>query len=325
LVVACNDMFFGSRHNLIMPGRGVNMGDGWETKRSRRPGPDWVVLRLATSGLIERAIVDTLHFKGNAPDFAALDVAHVEPDAPDPDGSKDEGWVPLLERTSLQPHSQHVFEEPLAGSPGSRTAATHVRMRIWPDGGISRLRLLGIVSQEGRERAGMRYLRAMPDPELEAALKACCGSSAWVDAMRDERNQGGAAFVSLDALKLRAADIWTALAAPDWDEAFRAHPRIGEKKAAGGQSAVAQGWSAKEQAGVDTASQATKDALHQTNLAYEEKFARIYIVCATGKTPEEMLAIAKERMGNEPAVELRRAIEEQRRITDLRLEKLVLR
>ena len=75
LVVACNDMFFGSRHNLIMPGRGVNMGDGWETKRSRRAGPDWVVVRLATEGTIERAIVDTLHFKGNAPDACAIDVA----------------------------------------------------------------------------------------------------------------------------------------------------------------------------------------------------------------------------------------------------------
>ena len=72
LVVACNDMFFGSRHNLIMPGRGVNMGDGWETKRSRRPGPDWVVLRLATEGALERVIVDTLHFKGNAPDACAI-------------------------------------------------------------------------------------------------------------------------------------------------------------------------------------------------------------------------------------------------------------
>src|SRR3954451_2828208 len=100
LVVSCNDMFFGSRHNLIMPGRGVHMGDGWETKRSRRPGPDWVVVRLATEGAIERAIVDTLHFKGNAPDACAIDVTT---SAGDPDGSKDEGWRPLLERTALQP------------------------------------------------------------------------------------------------------------------------------------------------------------------------------------------------------------------------------
>ena len=325
LVVACNDMFFGSRHNLIMPGRGVNMGDGWETKRSRRAGPDWVVLRLGTAGTIERAIVDTLHFKGNAPDFAALDLAHADPSSPDPDGAKDDGWIPLLAKTSLQPHTQHVFENELAHGAGARSGATHVRMRIWPDGGVSRLRLFGVVTDAGRESAGMRYLRAMPDPELEAALRSCCGSDAWVAAMRDERTTNPAAFASLDALKRRAAAVWNALATKDWDEAFRAHPRIGERKAEATQSAAAQGWSAKEQASVDTATQDTKDELKKMNLAYEEKFARIYIVCATGKTADEMLAIAKERMQSDPETELRRAVEEQRRITDLRLEKLVLR
>ena len=325
LVVACNDMFFGSRHNLIMPGRGVNMGDGWETKRSRRAGPDWVVLRLGTAGTIERAIVDTLHFKGNAPDFAALDLAHADPSSPDPDGAKDDGWIPLLAKTGLQPHTQHVFENELAHGAGARSGATHVRMRIWPDGGVSRLRLFGVVTDAGRESAGMRYLRAMPDPELEAALRSCCGSDAWVAAMRDERTTNPAAFASLDALKSRAAAVWNALATKDWDEAFRAHPRIGERKAEATQSAAAQGWSAKEQASVDTATQDTKDELKKMNLAYEEKFARIYIVCATGKTADEMVAIAKERMQSDPETELRRAVEEQRRITDLRLEKLVLR
>jgi OHCU decarboxylase len=198
-------------------------------------------------------------------------------------------------------------------------------MRIWPDGGISRLRLLGVVTDAGREDAGMRYLRAMPDPELVTALTSCCGSLAWVEAMRVERNKLPSSFATLDALKRRAAELWTALATKDWDEAFRAHPRIGERKAEATQSATAQSWSAKEQASVDTASQATRDELRKTNVAYEEKFARIYIICATGKTVEEMLAIAKDRMQSDPDTELRRAVEEQRKITDLRLEKLVLR
>lgn len=309
LVVACNDMFFGSRHNLIMPGRGVNMGDGWETKRSRRPGPDWVVLRLATSGVIERAIVDTLHFKGNAPDACAIDVAM---SATDPDGSKDEGWQPLLPRTNLQPHTAHVFDD-LAGE------ATHVRLRIWPDGGVSRLRLFGIADPAGRERAGLRYLRAMPESELDAALRACCGSSAWVRAIASDRS-----FDSLAALQRRAAEVWHGLSTTDWDEAFKAHPRIGEKKAEGPQSKVAHGWSTKEQAKVSQATQAVLEELRATNRAYEERFGRIYIVCATGKSAEEMLAIAKERMANDPDTELRRAAEEQRKITDLRLEKLIL-
>ena len=325
LVVACNDMFFGSRHNLIMPGRGVNMGDGWETKRGRRPGPDWVVVRLATEGFIERAIVDTLHFKGNAPDWASLDVAHVGAGQPDPEGSQDDGWVPLLPRTSLQPHTQHAFEAELASSPGASVSATHVRMRIWPDGGVSRLRLLGVVSSEGREASGLRYLRAMPEAELVAALKSCCGSVGWVAAMSAERRKNPASFASLEALKRRGAELWNALGAEDWDDAFRAHPRIGEQKAQAAQSVTASSWSKSEQASADTASAATRDQLRRTNLAYEEKFARIYIVCATGKTVEEMLAIAQERMQNDPDTELRHAAEEQRKITDLRLEKLVLR
>ncbi|MDB4946631.1 MAG: Allantoicase [Labilithrix sp.] len=325
LVVACNDMFFGSRHNLIMPGRGVNMGDGWETKRGRRPGPDWVVTRLATEGLIERVVLDTLHFKGNAPDFASLEVASVPPGAPDPDGSKDEGWVPLLARTSLQPHTPHVFEDELAALPGSHTPATHVRMRIWPDGGVSRLRLFGLATDQGRERAGMQYLRAMPEPELVAALTSCCGSSRFVRELAAERQRDPAAFATLASLKERAAQIWQRLATTDWDEAFRAHPRIGEQKAAATQSATAKAWSKGEQSSVDAASQATRDALQQTNRAYEERFSRIYIVCATGKSIEEMLEIAKERMQNDPETELRRAVDEQRKITELRLEKLVLR
>lgn len=309
LVVSCNDMFFGSRHNLIMPGRGVNMGDGWETKRSRREGPDWVVVRLATEGAIERAIVDTLHFKGNAPDACAIDIIN---SATDPDGSKDDGWQPLLGKVNLQPHTQHQFEV------HSAVNATHVRMRIWPDGGISRLRLMGIASEAGREKAGIRYVRAMPAPELEAALRSCCGSSGWVAAMAKERP-----FDSLEHLKTRAGELWKKLSAPDFDEAFKAHPRIGEKKADAHQSKTAHGWSTNEQSKVGAASEAVLAELRDVNKNYEEKFGRIYIVCATGKSAEEMLAIAKERMQNAPDVELARAADEQRKITELRLEKLV--
>lgn len=315
LVVSCNDMFFGSRHNLTMPGRGVNMGDGWETKRSRRAGPDWVVVRLATEGVIERAVVDTLHFKGNTPDACAIDVA--TSDRGDPDGADDGVWRPLLERTNLQPHTAHVFEDALRDA----GAATHVRLRVWPDGGVSRLRLFGVATVLGRERSGMRSLLAMPEPELEAALRACCGSSAWVNAMVDERRRGG--WTELDSLKRVAEARWWGLGEADWQEAFDAHPRIGQKKADGPQSRLAQGWSAGEQAKVVTASQSVLEELRALNEAYEKRFGRIYIVCATGKSAEEMLSILKERMNAAPDTELRRAAEEQRKITELRLEKLV--
>lgn len=304
LVVACNDMFFGSRHNLIMPGRGANMGDGWETKRSRRPGPDWVVVKLATDGVVERAVVDTLHFKGNAPDACSLEVIRSEKD---PEGAKDEGWRPLLGKTNLQPHTEHVFEDELSSD---AAPATHVRMRIWPDGGVGRLRLFAVPTDHGRERAGLRYLRAMPEPELRASLKACCGCEAWVDAMVKERP-----FADVATMKERAGEIWSAFGQKEFDEAFSAHPRIGDRHA--------KGTPGKEQARVADASQGVLDELREANRAYEEKFGRIYIVCATGKSAEEMLAIAKERMKNDPETELRRAADEQRKITELRLDNLV--
>jgi len=127
LVVACSDMFFGSRHNLIMPGDATHMGDGWETRRRRGPGHDWTIVRLAAPGTIHRVEIDTRHFKGNAPAACSLE------------GSADERtWTELLRRTPLTAHATHTFE--LSGGVGS---ITHVRFNIYPDGGVGRLRLYG--------------------------------------------------------------------------------------------------------------------------------------------------------------------------------------
>ena len=128
VVVACSDMFFRSRHNLIMPGDATHMGDGWETKRRRGPGYDWTIVRLGAEGTIRRIEVDTRHFKGNAPGACSID------------GSRDQqDWKELLPRTPLQPHTRHLFEEELT----SIGAVTHARLNIFPDGGIARLRLFG--------------------------------------------------------------------------------------------------------------------------------------------------------------------------------------
>ncbi|MGH7528375.1 MAG: allantoicase [Gemmatimonadales bacterium] len=133
LVVGCSDMFFGHRHNLILPGRSTHMGDGWETKRRRGPGHDWIVVRLAARGVIRRIEVDTDHFKGNAPESCSVEVG----DAP---GATPEHWTTLLGRTALRPDTQHQFEVSAAGP------ASHARLAIYPDGGIARLRLLGTVA-----------------------------------------------------------------------------------------------------------------------------------------------------------------------------------
>ena len=130
LVVACSDMFFGSRHNLIMPGDATHMGDGWETKRRRGPGHDWTIVRLGTKGTIRRAEVDTRHFKGNAPGACSLEAR----------GDDEAGeWLELLPRTPLQPHARHTFEHEIRPIGD----VTHVRFNIFPDGGVGRLRLFG--------------------------------------------------------------------------------------------------------------------------------------------------------------------------------------
>jgi len=128
VVVACSDMFFGSRHNLIMPGDATHMGDGWETKRRRGPGHDWTIVRLGVEGTIRRIEVDTRHFKGNAPGACSLE------------SSVDQrGWAELLPKTQLQPHARHVFEEELRAT----GVVSYVRFNIFPDGGVGRLRLFG--------------------------------------------------------------------------------------------------------------------------------------------------------------------------------------
>ena len=136
--IACSDEHYGSMHNLNVPGRGVNMGDGWETARRRGPGNDWVIVALATPGVIERAEVDTAHFKGNYPDRVSLDACLVDNDAlATPDSAS---WRSLLPETKLKMDQQHYFENLEALGDVS-----HVRMSIYPDGGVSRLRLFGRV------------------------------------------------------------------------------------------------------------------------------------------------------------------------------------
>ncbi|MFU8805495.1 MAG: allantoicase [Bradymonadaceae bacterium] len=137
--VACSDMFFSSMTNLIMPGRGLNMGDGWESRRRRGPGHDWAILRFAEAGLIERIDVDTLHFKGNYPDRCSIDACHAPGRAIDVMNWQEFDWQNVLPEAKLEAHKQHFFEEELVES----GPFTHVRLNIYPDGGVSRLRVFG--------------------------------------------------------------------------------------------------------------------------------------------------------------------------------------
>ncbi len=143
LVVACSDMFFGSRHNLIMPGRARNMSDGWETRRRRGPGHDWAIIRLGTRGTIRKVEVDTSHFKGNFPESFSLEACRMEPGtaADFPGDSAD--WKEIIARTKLRADTRHHFEKEIQ----SHGDVTHVRFNIFPDGGVSRLRIIGTIAR----------------------------------------------------------------------------------------------------------------------------------------------------------------------------------
>jgi allantoicase len=137
LVVGASDMHFGAKDNMIMPGRAKNMGDGWETRRRRGPGSDWAIVKLGAPGLIRRIEIDTTHFKGNYPDRASVEGCFAPGASIAALGSTD--WFELLPETSLRAHHRHLFTAALEGGPVS-----HVRLNIFPDGGISRFRVYGV-------------------------------------------------------------------------------------------------------------------------------------------------------------------------------------
>jgi 2-oxo-4-hydroxy-4-carboxy-5-ureidoimidazoline decarboxylase len=143
----------------------------------------------------------------------------------------------------------------------------------------------------------------------------CCGSSTWARLMVRRRP-----IVDETALLVAGDQLWNQLTVADWDEAFRSHPRIGESPDQGriGKSAA---WSGEEQHRVGKANQDVKQALAEGNVLYEQRFHRIFIICATGKSAQEILAILQRRLQNDEQTELREAAEEQRKITNLRLKK----
>ena len=142
LVLSCSDMFFGHRHNLIMPGRAANMSDGWETKRRRGPGHDWAIIKLARAGQVQAIEVDTSHFKGNFPESCSVEATNVsatnETDLTDPSVK----WRNVLQRTKLQAHTRHYFDQKLRDA----GVVSHLRFNIFPDGGVSRLRVYGTLA-----------------------------------------------------------------------------------------------------------------------------------------------------------------------------------
>ena len=137
--LACSDMHFGHMENLIKPGIGTSMSDGWETKRRRGPGHDWVILKLGLPCIVERIVVDTYHFKGNFPDSCSIEGC-VEPDR-DLEAIliNTIDWLELLPDSKLSGNQENIFS--IASN--QTEPRTHIRFNIYPDGGVSRLRIIG--------------------------------------------------------------------------------------------------------------------------------------------------------------------------------------
>jgi len=164
----------------------------------------------------------------------------------------------------------------------------------------------------------LAWLNSLTAEDAAKELRQCCGSRRWAEQISNDRP-----YSTLESLITHADRLWWSLTPDDWLEAFRSHPKIGEKKASHKVSAQSSQWSGQEQAGVSSASQDTVDSLESLNRAYEQKFGFIFIICATGKTSEEMLEALQDRLQHDSDTELRLAATEQAKITELRLKKLL--
>jgi allantoicase len=312
--IAASDRFFSEPGNLLMPGSGRDMGDGWETRRRRGPGHDWVIIKLGLPGMVRRIEVDTAHFKGNFPDSCSAETCYAaERVAPETLASSGH-WRPLLAQSKLKADARQVFAKNLKEAGW----ATHVRFNIYPDGGVSRLRLFGRPERLEDRLKGIELFNQIPRARAARELLDCCGSKAWAEQMLARRP-----YADADKFLAAADEIWRGLGRKDWLEAFRHHPPIGGAKAAGKQSAKAKGWSAREQAAAQKSSSESRAVLAAGNQAYRTAFGYVFLICATGKSSEEILKELQQRLSNEPEAELRVAAEEQRKITRLRLERLL--
>jgi OHCU decarboxylase len=161
-------------------------------------------------------------------------------------------------------------------------------------------------------------LNSLSNTSAAEAFTACCGAHRWVSAMIARRP-----FSNVDALIDAANDTWRGMTESDWREAFDHHPRIGQRQSASPQDQRAAAWSSAEQSRAASDDADAKQQLVHMNAEYEARFGHIYVVCAAGRSSAELLEVARLRLRNDPATELHVAAEEQRKITELRLRKLI--
>lgn len=315
-VAAVSDQFFGPPSNLLLPGRGVNMGDGWETKRRRTPGSDWCVLKLARAGQIDRIELDTHFFKGNAPQatlIEALNEADISADELANCLAAKAPWPVLVHKTPLVQHRKHVIY------PDRPTAVTHLRVHIFPHGGVNRMRVFGTAVDTENEARTRQGLNGMSTDEARALFLSWNGSTAFAKALLERRP-----FATVRSIFQAAEEVWWSLGESDHQEAFAAHPRLGQPKKASTQTEQSASWSAGEQSGITTTQEQVAARLALLNELYVEKFGFIFILFATGRTAANVLEQLERRIENDRAAEVENAAREQAKITRLRIGKWLL-
>lgn len=289
---AASDAHYSSPANLVRPTDPAGMWDGWETKRRRGPGHDWAVVGLGLPGVVESIDVDTRYFRGNAPGWVSVDVSE-----------DSEVWIPAVERQTVAADTVNslTIDPPLH--------ARHVRLNIFPDGGVARLRVWGSADASDASALRLEYVNSLFEADASRFFRTACASSAWTAAM-----VGARPFADAPSLHEVASAVFDSLDRDDWLEAFSAHPRIGER----GDSTARS-----EQAGAEGATPSTLAELADINARYEDRFGFVYLVYATGKSAEEMLEIARSRISNNAEAERLNAAEQQRAITSTRLRSML--
>lgn len=291
-IVDASDLHYSHPANCLRPTAPAGMWDGWETRRRRDQGHDWIVVRLGLPGTVEQLVIDTTHFKGNAPGSVTAQVSQ--------DG---EVWTEAFSRAGVLPDKVNRVD---LETPAS---ARFVRLAIHPDGGVARFRVLGRPDREVAVSRALEYVDSLFDQPARRLLATACRSSRWVERMARARP-----FPDLEAMLAASESAFSTLAESDWLEAFAAHPRIGER----GDSLAN-----REQSGTASATREMLRDLIEVNRSYEDKFGFTYIVYATGKSASDMLEIARSRLGNTRSDEIENAAAEQRKITATRLRRML--
>lgn len=290
--VGASDAHYSPPLNMLRPGDPAGMWDGWETKRRRGPGNDWASFRLGLAGLVNEIVVDTRHFKGNSPGWVSLEVS-----------TDAVNWASAVPRSPISADSVNTIA--LQAS----VEASHVRLDVYPDGGVARFRVVGVPRTDAASAKRVQYLNSLLGQEATKFFGSVCASTKWIAGMLS-----GRPFENARAVIDTAGVTFVDLAESDWLEAFAGHPRIGESG-----DAVAN----REQSGMSDAPGDVSTALAAVNQEYEARFGFTYIVYASGKSGEGMLRLARERLGNSRDQELDIASGEQRKISDTRLKRML--